>query len=225
MLASTKRKRQAGTTVAELVIAVAIIGILIMPATLIALYFFGGTIQNNLQARLAVESETLLRSMVDELRVSSGIRATNAISDPNAPVGGWTTSNANLVLIISTPVTTTTNVFVIDTATGEPYQNELVYFVANGQLYKRFLANADAVGNRFKTSCPPALATATCPADVMLSSHFKSMSFVFYDQDDAITTTLSTARSIKMSLQMEDKTFGRVVTFSNNIRITLRNTL
>jgi prepilin-type N-terminal cleavage/methylation domain-containing protein len=217
--------RQKGMTVAELVIAIAIIGLLIVPATFVILYFYGGTIQNNLQARLAVESGTLLRSMVDELRVASGIRSNNTITDANAPAGGWTTSNASLVLIIATPVIDTTNSYVIDPSTGEPYQNELVYFATGGVLYKRYLANGSAPGNRFKTSCPAAVATSLCPTDVVLSKHFKAMSFQFYDQDDASTAVYANARSIQMTLQMEDKTFGRTISFSNNIRITMRNTL
>jgi prepilin-type N-terminal cleavage/methylation domain-containing protein len=225
--ASIKKRwvRQKGMTVAELVVAIAIIGLLIVPATFVILYFYGGTIQNNLQARLAVESGTVLRSIVDELRVASGIRSSNTISDPNAPAGGWTTSNSSLVLIISTPVIDTSNNYVIDSSTGEPYQNELVYFATGGVLYKRYLANSGAAGNRFKTSCPAALATAGCPADVVLSKHFKAMSFQFYDQDDASTTVYADARSIQMTLQMEDSTFGRTMSFSNNIRITMRNAL
>lgn len=218
-------KWQGGTTLIELVIATSVIGLLIVPAIIVMFTFYGGAVVNNTQARLAVESQNILRSIVEELRVSSGIRSTNTISDPNAPVGGWTTSNASLVLIIATPVTDSDNDYVIDVSTGEPYQNELVYFATNGTLYKRYLANVSAVGNRFKTSCPAASATATCPPDVALSANFQDMNFVFYDQDDALTTTLSDARSIRMTIQMERRAFGRTVNFENNIRITLRNTL
>jgi hypothetical protein len=153
------------------------------------------------------------------------VRATNANTDPNAPAGGWTTSNASLVLIIATPVIDTTNNFVINPSTGEPYQNEIVYFANGNTLYKRYLADINAPGNRFKTSCPAALATAACPADVKLSNAFKTMNFTFYDQDDAQTTDLSAARSINMTIHMEHKTFGDTLTFTNNIRITLRNSL
>lgn len=219
------RNSQAGLTVTELVVAVAVIGLLIVPVTLFIMYFYGGVIKNGVYANLAIESENVLRSVVEELRVSSGVRSSNTISDPNAPSGGWTTSNASLVLIISTPVLDNNNQYVIDTATGDPYHNELVYFASGGKLYKRYLANSSATGNRFKTSCPAALATASCPADVVLSEHFKDMSFVFYDQDDAVTSVLTDARSIKLILDMERKAFGETIDFQNNIRITMRNSL
>jgi prepilin-type N-terminal cleavage/methylation domain-containing protein len=223
-LANTRSlPRQAGFTVAELLVAIGIISIILVPATLAITHFYGATIVNSAQARLAVESGNLLRSVVEELRTSSGIRANNTIADANAPIGGWTTSNASLVLIISTPVTDTSNNYVIDPLTGDPYQNELVYFANNGVLYKRYLANASATGNRYKTSCPLNLSTASCPPDVVLTEHFEDMNFIFYDQDDAETTVLDNARSIKLLLDMEQQTFGQTITFSNSIRITLRN--
>lgn len=222
---SVNTKSQQGTTVVELLIATAVIGLLIVPALMVMIYFYGGTLRNNTQARLAVESQNILRTIVEELRTSSGVRDSNTISDPNAPVGGWTTGNENLVLIISTPVLDNSNNFVINPLTGDPYQNEIVYFASDGKLYKRYLANSAAPNNRFKTSCPINLATAICPEDVLLSSNFKDMSFIFYDQDDAETTVLTSARSILMTIQMERQMFGQIVDFENKIRITLRNSL
>lgn len=223
MSGNIKQSRSSGVTLVELVVVITVGAILIVPTVTVMFGFYSNTIKNNLQARLAVESQNILRSVVEELRVSSGVRAINTIVDSNAPGGSWTTSNANLVLIISTPVLDSSNDFVIDPSTGYPYQNELVYFAENGKLYKRYLANSAATGNRYKTSCPAALATATCPADVKLSDNFKTMSFLFYDQDNNATTTLADARSINLTIQMERKTFGQTIEFANNIRITLRN--
>jgi prepilin-type N-terminal cleavage/methylation domain-containing protein len=214
-----------GFTIVELVIAVVVAGILITTLLTVTFSFYGNSIRNSTQARLAVESQNILRTIVEELRVSSGVRDTNTITDPNGPAGGWTTSNASLVLIISTPVMDSSNKFVINTATGDPYQNEIVYYATNKTLYKRYLANAAAPGNQFKTSCPIALATDTCPADVILSRRFKDMRFVFYDQDDAVTTTLVDARSVKMTIDMIQDAFGQTVEFTNNIRMTMRNSL
>lgn len=218
-------KNQHGFTIVEALIAVVVSAILVATLLTVTFSFYGNSVRSSTQARLAVESENILRSIVEELRISSGVRAANTISDPNAPSGGWTTSNASLVLIISTPVFDSSNNFVIDPATGDPYQNEIVYYAANNTLYKRYLANASAPGNMFKTSCPAALATATCPADVALSNHFKDMTFVFYDENNAVTNTLSAARSVKMTIDMEQNAFGNIITFTNNIRMTMRNKL
>lgn len=213
-----------GFTIVELLIALVVGSILIGTMLTVTFLFYGGTIKENFQSRLAVESENLLRSITDELRTSSGVRASNAITDPNAPGGQWTTSNANLVLIISTPVIDASGQFVTNPLTGGPYQNEIVYFAQGGTLYKRYLANPDAPGNRYKTSCPAAAASPSCPADVVLSHHFKDMQFVFYDQDDQVTTDLSAARAAKLTIQMHETTYGgQDIDFDNTIRITMRN--
>lgn len=184
---------------------------------------YGDTVRTSLYAQLATESQIVLRSVVEELRQSSSIRTTNAVADGNAPGGTWTTSNSSLILIISTPALDGSNNFIIDSGTGYPYQNEIVYFTSGKNLYKRFLGNTSASGNTRKTTCPQALSSSACPADILMSSNFKTLSFIFYDQDDAVTTNIPAARSIQLFIQMQRKTYGKTLTFDNNIRITIRN--
>jgi len=222
---SFKKLCERGMTIAELLVVTAVSSLLIIPVSSVMIYFYSDSITNNLQSRLAVESQNILRSIVEELRIASGIRESNTITDPNAPPGGWTTANATLILIISTPALDTANNFIIDPLTSEPYQNELVYFAVDNKLYKRYLANPSASGNRFKTSCPEVAASASCPTDVVMTDHFENMNFVFYDQDNNTTTTLANARSIKLVIEMKRRSGGRDIEFDNNIRITLRNSL
>jgi hypothetical protein len=105
--------------------------------------------------------------------------------------------------------------------------NEMVYFASNGSLYRRQLADSNAIGNKYKTSCPAANATATCPQDALLTNHFKSLSFIFYDQDNVVipqsTGDITKARSIELTSEMEHKTFGETVRYTNKIRMTMRN--
>lgn len=230
MLASIKQRikpvrslNQAGVTIVELLVVIGIASVLLLSFMTVSVYMYGDTIRGSLYAQLATESETVLRSVVEELRQSSAIRTTNANADANAPGGAWTTSNSSLILIISTPALDSSNNFIIDPSTGYPYQNEIVYFVSGQKLYKRYLANTSAPGNTRKTTCPEAVSSSSCPADVLMSSNFKTLSFVFYDQDDAVTTDITRARSIKLLLQMQRTTYGKTLTFDNTIRITMRN--
>ena len=224
MLDSFKKLNQAGVTIVELLMVIAVSSMVLLAFMTVSIYMYGDTVRASIYSQLATESETVLRSVVEELRQSSSIRTTNANPDSNAPGGTWTTSNTSLILIISTPVLDSANNFIIDSNTGYPYQNEIVYYASGAKLYKRILANPNATGNTEKTSCPQALSSATCPADILMSSNFKSLSFVFYDQDDAVTTSIPDARSIKLYIQMQRRTFGKTINFDNNIRITIRNT-
>lgn len=224
MSASTKNSPQ-GFTLTEVLIVVTLIGLLLGPILGGMFYFYTGTVNNNQRATLAMEAQTILRTVSSELRVSSGVRASNTINDPNAPPEGWTTSNEDLVLIITTPALDSNNNYISNENGSGLYQNEFIYYAEGNNLYKRTLANPEADGNRLATSCPPELAGSGCPADKLISDSFKDMNFTFYDLNNEATEDLATARSIKLFISMEERSFGRTNTFDSNIRVTLRNSL
>lgn len=215
---------QAGVTIVELLVVIGIASVLLLAFTTISIYMYGDTVRSSLYAQLGTESQSVLRSVVEELRQSSSVRTTNANPDSNSPSGGWTTSNSALILIISTPALDAGNNFILDVNTGNPYQNEIVYFTSGTQLYKRIIANAVAPGNAEKTTCPQASASSSCPPDILMTSNFKTLDFIFYDQDDAVTTNIPDARSIRLLIQLERRTFGKTLQFDNAMRMTIRNT-
>lgn len=220
----SRKLNEAGVTLVELLVVIGVASALFVSFTTVGVYLYGDTVRSSVYSQLATESQAVLRSVVEELRQSSSIRTSNANTDINSPGGGWNTSNSNLILIISTPVVNSSNTFVINPLTGDPYQNEIVYFNASGKLYKRYIAASGATGNTRKTTCPASSANSACPPDVLLTDNFKSMSFTFYDQDDAITASIPDARSIKLLVSMERKAFAKTLKFDNTMRITIRNT-
>jgi len=222
VLGNIKRKRF-GYTVPELTISIVVLGILIIGLFSFATYYFTSVTRYSSFVEMSVDAQNLLRATVEQLRYGAGVRQSNTISDPNGPIGGWNTSNANFVIIIAVPAIDANRNYIIDSATGSPYNNELVYFKNGTTLYRRSLANPDAVGNTLKTSCPATLATDSCPADARLVENLDSMVFTLYDQDDVITTDPLLARSVLISLGLKKKSFGTPLTLDNSIRVTLRN--
>lgn len=211
-----------GFTVVEVLVIVVLIGLLFTPVIGGLFFFYGNTVASTRQTQLALDSQNLVRSISESLRTAAAVRTSNAISDPNGG-GGWTTSDVNNVLVVATPALNASNQFI--TNAGTPYQNELVYFVSNGALYRRSLANTSASGNSMTRTCPAASVSPTCPADAVFSTKVKNIGLTFYDQAGVVTTTLANARSVQLLVQMEDKLFGKTLTFDNTIRITLRNSL
>lgn len=219
----SSRLRQAGFTLVEVTVAVsamAIVGVLFIG--IVANYFVLIT-RNNELTEMTINSQNLLRTTVENIRLGDGVRQTNQISDPNAPSGGWNTSNSSFVIIIAVPAVTTTHAYIIDPDTGSPYMNELVYYKSGTTLLERTLANPSATGNRLITTCPPSLATSSCPADTQLATYVSSMLFTLYDQNAAITTTASLARSVNITLTMQRNAPGQPLGITSNIRVTLRN--
>ncbi len=218
------RRLDKGFTVVEMITTVALIGLLVTPILGGIFNFYADVAAGNRQTVIALESQTMLRTMAEDLRVATAIDATNILADPNAPSGGWMTSSINKVLIISTPALDSSRNFIIDATTQKPFRNEIVYYFSDTNLYRRTLPNALAGGNAMVRSCPSTSTTSSCPADTLLSSKFDTSSYVFYDVADATTTTVSSARSVKITVSVKDKVFNRPITATNNIRITFRNT-
>jgi prepilin-type N-terminal cleavage/methylation domain-containing protein len=217
------RTNQRGFTLVEVLISLTIFAILSVSLFAIVPNYLTVITRTNQQTDMTVESQGLLRRTVEELRYGAGVRQTNVVTDANAPAGGWNTGNASFVIIIAVPAVDTSRQYIIDAATGNPYNNELVYFKQNNKLYKRILANPSATGNSLVTTCPSASASPTCPADRLLSETLKTMTFTFYDQNNVVTTDPLLARSVKIDLQLEKDTFGQPLTVDNSIRVALRN--
>lgn len=220
---SASIKNSQGFTLTELILSISIIGILSVSMLAIITNYFVIMTRNNLMIDMTVDSQNLLRTTVEALRYGAGVRQNNTIADANEPMGGWNTSNTDFVIIIAVPAQDPSRNYIIDPDTGNPYQNELVYYKSGNQLLRRALAHPSATGNSLKTSCPEATATTICPADRELIENINTMNFTLYDQDDALTTDPLLARSVKIDLSLSKDTFGDPLTLDNSIRITLRN--
>jgi len=214
---------QTGFTLVELMISVTILGIIgVVFLGLTANYFVTIT-RNNELAEMTINSQNLLRTTVENIRLGDGVRQTNQISDPNAPSGGWNTSNSSFVIVIAVPALNSSHSYIIDSGTGSPYMNELVYYKNGTDLMERILANPSASGNTFRTTCPSNLATSSCPADTHLANYVSAMTFTLYDQDAAQTSDPALARSVKINLTMQRNAPGEPLNLYTSTQVTLRN--
>lgn len=220
---SVSANNQKGFTIVELTIGILVSSILFIAfLTAITEYFILIT-RNNDSIEMVNSSQNLLRYTVSTLRVSNGVRQTNSITDANAPTGGWNTSNTDFVIVISTPATDSGHNYIIDSSSGFPYLNEIIYYKNGNSLYRRDLANPGAAGNTLVTTCPPASASSSCPADVDMADYFQTMSFTLYDQNGTVTTDTTQARSIAINLTMQRVVYGKTLSLNNSIRVALRN--
>ena len=216
-------KAQNGFTIVELLLAMSISVILLSMMLVISLNFTGEMLRAHATANLAVESQQLLRSMVDDTRLADALTSTNLINDPNSPPGGWVTSDPSNVLIIESPAIDSSRNIIYDTSTGLPYRNEVIYYGSGNNIYRRTLKNISATGNSMTTSCPPFSSTPSCPPDKLYTANLKDLTFTFYDSAGATTANAVQSRSVKITVTTNRKIYGRDVTFMNTIRTAMRN--
>jgi len=212
-----------GYTIVELTIALLVGSILSLTVTAFTFGFYVDTLKAQTETNMLIESQTILRSVANDMRYSSQILTTTSIADENEPADGWNTSNDDLILVLSTPAIDTSGEFIIDPLTGNPYQNELIFFANETDFHKRVLANPDAENNRSFTTCPQEVATSDCPPDPILSENFENMSFVFYDQNGDTTSDPVLGRSVDIIINLGANVQGESITVNNQIRMTLRN--
>ena len=65
-----------------------------------------------------------------------------------------------------------------------PYEDNYILYLdgTSKQLRSRALANTSALSNQIKTSCPPAAATNSCPADAVVSEDVSGVSLRFFSR-------------------------------------------
>lgn len=216
-------RSQDGFTITELSLSVTIAGLLAVVIFGVTFFYYGNVQQAEASASLGVESQSILTQLTDDIRLADAIATTNAITDPNAPVGGWVTSDPSNIIIIESPAVDSSRNIIFDSTTGLPYRNELIYFTSGSNMYKRVLANPSAVGNTAVTTCPAAAATSTCPPDRLFSDNTKDMNFTFYDSTGNSTADAAQARSTLLVVNMAKKVYGKNVELDNSTRVTLRN--
>lgn len=214
---------QAGFTLIELILAISIASIMTVVMMVVMVYFYGDVLKSQATAELAIESQTVLRRIVEDARLADAIRSTNQISDSNAPVGGWTTSDPSNVLIIATPASDSNEAIIYNPDDSYPYENEVVYFSNGNSMYRRTLKNTDATGNTATTTCPASAVSASCPSDTTLTDYLTNLTFTFYDINNQTTSDASQARSISITINLQRTIYGNVVSFDNTVRTTLRN--
>lgn len=200
---SRQSLNQSGTTIVELLVVVVVSALMMGIITAFALNYWasGATLaasQDTLVARL--NSGDYMRGALD---AASGLINQNDINDDH--VGVTDPSDAtgkHWLLIHATPTTvnmpakgsvspliyfnrpsidTSKNIILNGTI---PYQDDVVMYLdgSTKQLLARTIANPYAPSNRAATSCPKAIATNSCPADVVIADNVQSVTTRYFSR-------------------------------------------
>lgn len=101
----------------------------------------------------------------------------------------------------------------------QPYEDEFILYMDGTakQLLLRTLANPNAANNKLTTSCPPASATASCPADRVVVSDLASVDMRYFSRTGNLIDYTSVVDTDTGAYIGPDFTVVEVVEFTLNI--------
>lgn len=216
-------EQQRGFTVIELVITITLVSIL----SLVLANFIADWLQTSstTQARtkLLANAQSALDNITGDIQLSGNADQTNRWADANGPGGnqyGWQSNSSTLVL--ARIATTKQNVVIYsDPANYITEKDNIIYYVTNKTLYRRVLKDDDPT-TAAVTTCPPASATGSCPADRAIAKDVTAFSATYYDAEDTVVTPTD-ARAVQLAITLSYGVGGRTVTANYATRMVFRN--
>ncbi len=238
------RKEQSGFTLVELLVISPIILVTVMAGVTFLFNEYGRVIKQDGQLNLQLEAQDILFGLQDDLWYANQFASdmNGNLTDSYAPSGGWKSNTTPPTLIVSLPALTTNQrnpnrlpVYINESTCTPPDGNgqnsvlydNVIYFVSGTNLYKRTLtapASLAVCNTPYeKQTCPPANATASCHADVLLSDHIASFAVTYYDTGNSVTTTPENAESVQVDMNLHDTAFAEDVYSSSSLRLRKLN--
>jgi prepilin-type N-terminal cleavage/methylation domain-containing protein len=218
------KRPAAGFTLVELIVVMAVSGIVMLA---VASFLMDNIYQTALASERDSQAREVQQSLdlaANDIRISANADTNNRWPDANSPGGadqyGWASSSSTLVLATAVQDSSGRVIFA-DAKNYITEKNNIVYFVSNGTLYKRLIANPVS-GNTWLTTCPAASSSTSCPADKELLHNVTAFSVAYLDEQNT-TVPPSDARAIQLHVTVSKKVFKQTLTNDYTTRMVFRN--
>lgn len=219
----TRRFNQKGFTLVELIVVMLVMSILaILLANFIANWLQSET-NTQKRADLLTNAQRALDTITEDIRMSGSVDTNNRWPDANGPSGnqfGWTAGSQTLILA-KTAVTSGNTVIFSDPSNYITQKDNAIYYLSGTTLYRRILESTDA-SDAATTTCPPAAATSSCPADKTIATGVKTFTVTYYDADNNVVTPAN-ARSVQLAITLTTKQNTQTISASYSTRMVFRN--
>ena len=236
-----------GFTMVELLIVLPIVSLIVIIVFNYMFVSYGKMLQENTEANLRLEGETMLLDLQDELLFTTDygeVRSAD-LTDAYAPVGGWTyNTNPDTLIIYETSLTAPRrdpnrefvykNVYGCSGANSafNPIAiNNLIYFTKQNTvnqyktLYRRTLTPQYSLcGTNYKLQTCPVANVGTPPcmrADTILSSNIIDFRVDYFDENNVMLTTPPSspfsAEKVKLTAILGQSMYGKNLSVETTI--------
>lgn len=216
---------QRGYTLVELLVAAAVLGLMALVITVFYTNQLVNYARNDSLIFLQSNTKQAMEAMSGSVRQAQQVEDQNRNTDPNKSSGWSTTASSPATLVLAVPATDSSdNLLYYDSLHNTLVTNDVVFYYNSTEkaIYRRTIA-APVSGNSAVTTCPPASATPSCPADERVVADVASLSLAFLTNTGAVTATPSSASSVQLTLKQSRSVFGQTYTSSLSSQVTLRN--
>lgn len=214
---------QSGFTLIELLATITIMSVLaLMLASFITTWLQASSLAQR-RSELLTTAEEALDTITNDIRLSGSADQNNRWSDANGPGGnqlGWQ-SDSDTIVLAKAAVDGDNNIIFSDPAKYISEKDNEIYYLSGSTLYRRTLASDDA-NDAATTTCPPASATASCPADKVIATGVSGFAISYYDADENIVVP-DDARAVQLSITLSEKQNSKTISASYKTRMVFRN--
>jgi len=166
-----------------------------------------------------------------QIRLSKSVLASNVLADANSPGApsnqySWSsTAGSGNPLVLAVPSRASDGSVIFDATHTSIYTDNVVFYLDSSthRLYKRTIKNISAPGDVAVTTCPPASATAGCPADADVVDDVANLTTNYLKADGTTTSTPSNTEAVKYTVTETRTVEGRTYTGTYTTLATLRN--
>ncbi len=224
-------KHRAGVTLMELIISIAISSLLILVLFQVITAAYANWRRENTKTQLQTNTKIAVETVAQVIRSAKSVEPKNSQPDPNPPTVGdpysWTgVTGSGATLILAVPARDRdNNLLYIDSTHTSLYTNNVIFYLdpASKILYRRTIANQTAPNNAAVTTCPPARATPSCPADSKVVEDVANLTTTYLDASGNTVTSPSGTEAIRYNLS-QTRVIGSNTYQSNyGTTATLRN--
>lgn len=217
------RITQKGFTLVEMLVTLILISILSLTiANFIADWLQTANLAQ-VRATLLSNAQDAIDNVSEDIRLSGSADAVNRWPDANGPGGnqfGWA-SNSSTLVVGRIATNSDNDVIYTDPAKYISQKDNVVYYVSNKKLYQRIIA-ADDPNTSAITTCPPASATPSCPADRKIAQDVTNFTATYYDANDDVVQP-DNARAVQLSITLTETQGGQNVSATYTTRMVFRN--
>lgn len=216
-------RNQSGLTLVELMVVSTVTGMLIFIIMSVTSRMLVDNAVINARSDALLEAQIALDNIGRDIRLSANVDEHNRWEDDNAPGGSdpysWESNDSTLILATAA-LDSNKNIIFSDPLHYITSKNNNIYFVQNGTLFKRILADPTE-GNAATTTCPPDLSD-NCPDDRELIHDVKNFSVRYFNnQNEEVEPAL--AQSIELTIVIETVKYNQTITTNYTTRTVFRN--